>query len=165
MALAQHKTIPTLPFGILGIYVHFLEIQIGEHICRGQAAAGMAGFGTMGCFDDTHAHLAGSHPQLLLFIGGQRNHFLILYSFLESSGISPQEKRQSVLSALQAVPETGDNARPDAGKTQSLPPLAAFLRRYYGGKPVILTYSRESVYIISLFCQFRKQFLGIWILF
>lgn len=61
---------------------------------------------------------------MLLFIGGQRNHFLILYSF-ESSGISPQEKRQSVLSALQAVPETGD-ARLDAGKTRNRFPLAAF---------------------------------------
>ena len=66
MALAQHETIPTLPFGIFGIYVHFLEIQIGEHICRGQAAAGMAGFGVVNAFDDSKSDFGSRDLKLLL---------------------------------------------------------------------------------------------------
>ena len=38
----------------------------------------MTGLGTVGRVDDAHAHLAGDHLQLLLFIGCQNNHFLIL---------------------------------------------------------------------------------------
>ena len=125
MALAQHKTIPTLPFGILGIYVHFLEIQIGEHICRGQAAAGMAGFGTMGRFDDTHAHLAGSHPQLLLFIGGQRNHFLIYILFWKAPAFLLRRNGRAFFPLFRhsRKPETMPDRMP--GKRSRFP-LAAF---------------------------------------
>ena len=67
MALTQDKTVPVLPLGILGIDIHFLEVQIGEHFGSGQAAAGVAAFGTVSRFDDAHANLAGGELQLLLF--------------------------------------------------------------------------------------------------
>ena len=67
VALTQDEPVPVFPLGAAGIDVHFLEVQIGKHIRRGQTAAGMIGLGAMGRVDDTHAPLAGNDLQLLLF--------------------------------------------------------------------------------------------------
>ena len=68
VALTQDEPVPVFPLGAAGIDVHFLEVQIGKHIRRGQTAAGMTGLGAVGAFDDTHAHLAGGDPQSLDFL-------------------------------------------------------------------------------------------------
>ena len=68
VALGKNEAVTVFPLGIGRIHVHLLEVQIGKHISRRQAAAGMAGFGTVGGFDHAHAHLAGSLLQLLLFV-------------------------------------------------------------------------------------------------
>ena len=67
VALAEHKAITVCHFGICGINVHLLEVQIGEHIGRRQASAGVAALCAVGGFNNTHAHLAGGNLQLLLF--------------------------------------------------------------------------------------------------
>ena len=67
MALGQHEPVPILPLGVGRVDVHFLEIQIGEHIRSGQASAGMARLGAVGALNDAHAHLASINLKLFLF--------------------------------------------------------------------------------------------------
>ena len=69
VTLGQHKAVAILPPGILGVDVQFLEIQIGIDLGCGQRAAGMARLCAVGGFNYTHANLAGSDLQLLLFTG------------------------------------------------------------------------------------------------
>jgi hypothetical protein len=69
VAFTQHKAIPIIPLGVLGIYVQFFKIQVGEHIRSGHTSAGMTAFGSVGSFDNTHAHLTGGDGKLVLFLG------------------------------------------------------------------------------------------------
>ena len=65
MALRKDKTVPFRIPGILGIYAHLLEIEIGVNIRSGKRTAGMAGFRMINAFDDVHPDLAGSDLQAL----------------------------------------------------------------------------------------------------
>ena len=69
VALGQDKAVPVGPLGVLGVHVHLLEVEVGEQVGGGQAAAGMTGLGGVGPLDDAHAHLAGGSHQLLFLIG------------------------------------------------------------------------------------------------
>ncbi len=67
VAFAQDEAVPVCPFGILGIDPHFFEIQVGKHVRGGKTAAGMARLGSMGSFDNPHAHLTSNSLQMFLF--------------------------------------------------------------------------------------------------
>ncbi len=75
VALGKHKTVPVRIFGILGINVHFLEIEIGEEIGRRERASRVAGFGVEHAFDDAEANL--------------RRGDLKVFPFLSVHGLSP----------------------------------------------------------------------------
>ena len=70
VALGEDKAVPILPAGIGGVDAHLFKVEVGKQVCGGQRAAGMSGLGGVGALDDTHAHLAGGHRQLLFFSCG-----------------------------------------------------------------------------------------------
>ncbi len=69
VSLGEDEAVPVLPLGVGGVHLHLPEVQVGEQVGGGQAAAGMAGLGGVGAFDDAHAHLAGRSHQLLFLTG------------------------------------------------------------------------------------------------
>ena len=60
VALAKYKTVAVGVLRLFGVNAHFAEIQIGQNVRRGQAAARMTAPGTVGGFDHTHAHAGRS---------------------------------------------------------------------------------------------------------
>ena len=60
VALAKYKTVAVGVLRLFGVNAHLAEIQIGQNVRRGQAAARMTAPGTVGGFDHTHAHAGRS---------------------------------------------------------------------------------------------------------
>ena len=63
VTLAEDKAVTVSPLGIFRINIQFLKIQIRKQLSSGKTSAGVAGFGTVGTFNNAHAHLAGYNFQ------------------------------------------------------------------------------------------------------
>ena len=59
MALGADETISAGHFGVLGVYIHFLEIQHCQKIRNGEAAADMTHADAAYTFNDIAADVAG----------------------------------------------------------------------------------------------------------
>ena len=60
MAFAEHEAVAGRILGLLGVDTHLTEIQIGQHVCAGQAAARMAAACAVGALNDAHPHTGRS---------------------------------------------------------------------------------------------------------
>ena len=63
MALGKDQPVPLGPGGVGGVDPHLPEVQKGQHLRDGQAAARVAAFGAVGAFDHAKADAAGMFLQ------------------------------------------------------------------------------------------------------
>ena len=77
VSLGEDEAIPVLVFGVGGVHIQLFEIEVGEQVGSGQAAAGMTGLGGMGALNNSKAHLTGGHSQLLFLSCGHS--FILLF--------------------------------------------------------------------------------------
>ena len=64
MALGANQTVASGHLGILGVNVHFLEIQHGQQVRNGKAAANMTHANAAYAFYDIAAYVAGNLLQI-----------------------------------------------------------------------------------------------------
>ena len=69
--LGEDEPVPVLPLGVLGVDVQHVEVQGGDHLHRGQRAAGMSGLGRVDHGDDVVADLHGLLLQALHILLGK----------------------------------------------------------------------------------------------
>src|SRR5699024_1828973 len=75
VALGEDQAVPLRPGGVGGVYPHLPEVQKGQHLRDGQAAAGVAAFGAVGALDHAKADAAGVFLQGKFFCVCHRSSF------------------------------------------------------------------------------------------
>jgi len=81
VALGENEAVPLLPAGVLRVDPHLFEIEVGEHVGGGQAAAGMAGLRAVGAGQDALPDADGGQLQGFLFIRSHCFSSLLCYFF------------------------------------------------------------------------------------
>ena len=68
VALGKHKAVPIGVLGIFRVNAHFLEVEIGKDVGRGERASRVAGLGVVHAFDNAETNLRRGDQKALAFL-------------------------------------------------------------------------------------------------